>query len=300
MSIWTVGISETVALAAVALIGYLFGRRSNSLAPAEQGASEDIVRATSIAVQLESIAAGLRHNLAYHHTQVERFKKELRRAAGEQEEEAWRRLREESEAILTPTLELVGQLSAAYDNIRQQSQALTHYTVSRVDPATGLSNSKALEEQLEIMLSQTVDDSAALCSVAMLSLEGGLGDEKPCIEDLGKAVARQLRGSDFAARFGTDELVVVMPKTSLTGAGVFGRRLRANLEVQLGYLVCSGLAQAQDGESARALLGRADAALYSARADQPGTQYRHTGASIQVDGGSQEANQPASAECEVG
>ncbi len=284
--IWTLGIPETVALSAVAAIGYLVGRRGDSARNAAEP-SDDIQRATAIAQELESIAGALRGDLAYHRTQVEKFKRRLRHAATEEEDQAWKHLRQEAEAILGPTLELVGQLSTAYDKIRQQSQALTHYTGSRIDPATGLCNGKALEEQLEVMLrNRPGSDPAPVCSVAMISVAGVLEErtskESP-LEQLGKAVRRQLRGSDFAARYGTDELIIVMPKTPLAGACVFGRRFRATMEVQLGLRVCCGLAEALPGETPRAFLSRADAALYSARASKPGAQYQHTGSAIRAD-----------------
>lgn len=281
------GISETVALAAVAALGYLFGRR-NTTPPVETSASEDLQRATSIAIELESIAGDLRNDLAFHRAQVENFKKQLRVAATSSEKDAWLKLRSEAEAILGPTLELAGQLSSAYDKIRQQSQSLSHYTTSRIDPLTGLSNGRALEEQLEIMLARrTPRDRDTACSVAMLTVAEVNADRDPDapapLAALADAVNRQLRGSDFAARYGSDELVVVMPKTPLAGACVFGRRFRATSEVQLGMQVCCGVAEALPGEAARALLARADAALYSARASKPGAQYLHNGSAIRGD-----------------
>ncbi|TWT72681.1 Response regulator PleD [Posidoniimonas polymericola] len=280
------GIPETVALAVVAVLGYLFGRRQ----PTQENtsASDDIQRATAIALELESIAGELRTDLAFHRTQVENFKKQLRVAATSSEQDAWAQLRSEAEAILGPTLELAGQLSSAYDKIRQQSQSLSHYTTSRIDPLTGLSNGRALEEQLEIMLSRrSPRDRESVCSVAMLTVAEVHTERAPDspapLASLAQAVSRQLRGSDFAARYGSDELVVVMPKTPLSGACVFGRRFRATSEVQLGMQVCCGVAEAQPGETARSLLARADAALYSARASKPGAQYLHNGSAIRSD-----------------
>lgn len=283
-ALWNFGIPETVALAAVAVIGYLFGRSGKERDP--NAASEDIARASGIALQLEGIASRLRGELSLHRNHVERFRQRLRDASGAADNDAWRTLREEAEAMLTPTLELVSQLSNAYDQIRQQSQALTNYTGSRLDPVTGLSNTKALEEQLGVLLKQNAEGKPAACSLAMLSVEAmtdASQDKAGAVMNLGKAVRQQLRGSDFAARYGMDEIVVVMPKTSLAGGCVFGRRLRASMEVQLGYQVCCGLAEAAPGDSPRSVLARADAALYSARATSPGAQFVHSGASIRPD-----------------
>ncbi|MCA9239588.1 MAG: hypothetical protein KDA37_05290, partial [Planctomycetales bacterium] len=173
------GLPNTVALAAVAVIGYMVGIRGRKTgAPAE--ATDDIARATAIAQQLEGIADELRKDLAFHRTRVERFKKHLRHASTEEETKAWQRLREEAEEMLGPTLDLVGQLSTAYDRIRLQSKALTNYTGSRTDPLTGLYNGRALEEQLETLLKTHPPSSpTAACSVAVVSLEKSVPGENP-------------------------------------------------------------------------------------------------------------------------
>lgn len=292
-SLLSLGLPNTVALATVAVIGYMVGVRNRQAAePAET--SDDIARATAIAQQLEGIADELRKDLAFHRNRVERFKKKLRQAATEDETKAWQRLREEAEEMLGPTLDLVGQLSTAYDRIRVQSKALTNYTGSRTDPLTGLYNGRALEEQLETLLkTHPLSSPIAACSVAVVSLEKSAPRENlkgAPLELLGKALGRQLRGSDFAARYGADELVVVMPKTQLNGSAVFGRRFRSSIEVQLGMQLCVGLAESQPGETAKALLARADAALYSARATCPGAIFLHSGGAIRADQREPQAN----------
>lgn len=295
---WAVGlgIPETVALASVALIGYLFGRRTRQQPPPDR--AEEIERAAAIAHQLESIAGALRGDLALHRTRVERFKKQLRSAASREDARALGRLRAEAEAMLGPTLRLAGQLSTAYDKIRQQSHALANYTGGRIDPMTGLCNARSLEEQLDVALGGQ-GEGPPVCSVAVLSIEGGGGDANATPDQLlqkaARALNRQLRGSDFAARYGIGELVVVMPKTPLSGASVFGRRLRATMDVALGLQISCGVAEALPGDTAKVLLARADSALYSARATQPGSQYVHTGASIRPDR-TAEADEEAPAE----
>ena len=87
----------------------------------------------------------------------------------------------------------------------------------------------------------------------------------------------------MVARYGMDELVVVMPHTRLFGAAVFGRRLRKSLAERAGVTASVGLAQSGRGDSPQTLLGRADSALYSAKAAGPGSQYLHTGTAIRPD-----------------
>ncbi|MEM6799222.1 MAG: diguanylate cyclase [Planctomycetota bacterium] len=284
---WTFGVSGAFALSAVALIGYLFGRtqRFNSSGEASLEGQEEIQRATRIARQLERIADDLRQDLSLHRTQVERFKLQLRRAEGEAGDEAWRRLREEAESMVGPTLQLVSQLSTAYDKIRQQSQSLANFTGGRTDPLTGLANGRSLEEHLEMLL-KSRNGGGGESAVVVVSLDDESADREEQdlrVRRLGQHLALGLRGEDFAARYGVDDFVVVLPATSLAGAGVFGTRLRKTAGDQLGVSISCGLAESMPADTPKSLLARADSAAYSARAAGPRRQFVHTGVAIRPD-----------------
>ena len=284
---WTFGLSSVVALAVVAAIGYLFGRtqtKANQPGEFVPGHTE-LQRASRIARQLESIADDLRQDLALHSSQVEQFKLQLRHAEGAETQEAWRKLREEAENMVAPTLQLVSQLSTAYDKIRQQSQSLANFTGGRTDPLTGLANSRSLEEHLEVLL-QTTSGGGGVSAVVVVSLDGEAIDrdeQQARVQQVGQQLAQGLRGDDFAARYGVDEFVVVLPATGLAGASVFAGRLRKTLGEKLGLSVCCGLAESMPKDSPGSLLSRADSAAYSARAAGPCQQFLHTGAAIRPD-----------------
>src|SRR5688572_5904743 len=74
------GLPETVALAAVALIGYLFGQRTRSTmnAKLDHRRQQELERAVRIAWQLENVANALRRELVTHHSQLSAFKRRLR------------------------------------------------------------------------------------------------------------------------------------------------------------------------------------------------------------------------------
>src|SRR5262245_22866975 len=108
-----VALPTSVALAAVALIGYLCGQRTRQSIPndMDERRQREVERASRIAWQLETIADRLRHDLAAHHAQVEMFKRQLRRAQADGSEQAWNQLCEEAECVLGPTMHLAQQLS---------------------------------------------------------------------------------------------------------------------------------------------------------------------------------------------
>jgi diguanylate cyclase (GGDEF)-like protein len=287
-----IGLPVTVALGAVALIGYLFGNRTRSkmVAEIDSRRQQELDRAARIAWQLETIADGLRQDLAAHHAQLAAFKRQLRQAREEGHDKAWERLCAEAEAMLGPTMQLAHHLSNAYDQIRQQSDALETFTQGRTDPLTGVGNGRALEQQLRILLTAANRGSQSF-AVALLSLdrdnstvEGrSMASIVPLLPKLAAIIRGCMRDSDFVARYGDDEFVIVMPQTSLAGARVFANRVRKRATDELSATVCCGLTEVQSSDDARTLLARADSALYSAKAAGANRLFVHTGSHIRED-----------------
>jgi diguanylate cyclase (GGDEF)-like protein len=284
-----IGLPVSAALAAVALIGYIFGKRtrSNIAAKRDERRQQELDRAVRTARQLECIAESLRRDLVAHHAQVTAFKRRLRQAQQMTEDKAWEWLCTEAEAMLGPTMQLAHQLSHAYDQIRQQSDALETFTRGRTDPLTGVGNARALEQQLRVLLAAAARGNTDF-AVALVSLdrdpstmEGrSLASILPMLPRLASVIRACMRDTDFVARYGDDEFVVVMPQTTLAGARVFSDRLRRRTFDDLNSSVCCGLAEAQSHDDARTLLARADSALYSAKAAGPNRAFVHNGAHI--------------------
>lgn len=282
------GLPETVALAAVAVFGYVFGcRRSGK--PASSGQPIEMARAAAIARELEAVLTELRSDLASHRADVERFKASVD-SANPEEADSDRTLREEAERVLTPTLHLVGKVATAYDQIRRQSQALAGFSGGRTDALTGLCNSRALSELLQLELSGHAATGGQF-SIAVFGLHkepSANGSDVSREEQQARLLHTiellrpQLRDSDLLARYGMDELVVVMPHTRLYGACVFGRRVRTVLS-EFGLTASCGLTQSNADDTASTILGRADSALYSAKATAAGEQFLHNGQSIRPD-----------------
>lgn len=284
-----IGIPATMGLASVALIGYIFGRHARPKTIAQLGpvGPRELHKAARIARQLESTIDELRQQLAEHRNYVDRFKEKVDQASQFDTSIALDILSDESQQIIMPTMRLASRLSFAYDELRQQSQSLSGFTEGRTDPITGLGNPPALEEHLELALSDRARGGSP-SSVALISVDppqqASPGNEahREFVKQVASDIESCVREQDFVARLGGTEFAVVMPKTSLVGARVFGVRLRRQLAKHRQLSADCGIAEALPTDTAQGLLSRADSALYSARA-AGGGQYLHTGECLRAD-----------------
>ena len=278
-----------VALAVIAVLGYLAGRTSRAQALNEADkARRELRRAKSVAKELEQIAEGVRKHLASHHMSVARFKDRVSELSGQEKGTAWQELCSEAEQILKPTLRLAEQISQAYDEIRQQTNHLMTFTEVRTDPLTRVSNRRGLDETLESMFA-LMERYEQPFSLAIFDIDHfkQVNDTKGHLhgDRTLQAVARILddtvRDTDVVARYGGEEFVVVMPHTTVENACQFAERVRSLVETNLGLTIRGGVAMALDGDNPQSLLSRADAALYSGKAAGRNRIYRHTGTDIE-------------------
>ena len=165
-------------------------------------------------------------------------------------------------------------LSLANFRLRETLQ-----TQSTRDPLTGLFNRRYMEDSLERELYRAAREQGKL-GVVMIDLDhfkafndrsGHVaGDE--VLRDVAKLLGSSVRAEDIVCRYGGEEFTVLLPNAGLNEVKVRAETLReaaAALAVPDGQRVTLSLGVAvypDHGETAAALIGAADAALYQAKA----------------------------------
>ena len=180
------------------------------------------------------------------------------------------RLEGELEGARCETQELKSQL----ENIRKEAE---------MDILTGQLNRAALERTLDKLVSQAEQNERGF-TVLMADIDHFkqfndsfghvIGDE--VLKRVAQTLRRQVRGSDYVARYGGEEMLVMLPDTPLDGALQLGEDMRRSVQEivmirrstkqRLPTVTISiGVGEYQPGEGKTALIERTDAALYRAK-----------------------------------
>jgi len=285
LDIWTLHLPVTVALAAIATIGYLVGRWSRQATNELVNYSErELLQALAVATELENISMDIHKCLGKHHANITRFKDRIGKLNGQHEGSAWQELCREAEEMLKSTLKLTTHISNAYDEIRQQSCKLMNFTETRTDPLTNVKNRRALDETLQMQFA-LLSRYRTPFSLVILDIDhfkcindkhGHLCGDRVLI-DLARLLNQCMRETDILTRYGGDEFVVIMSQTDLDDACIFSDRLRTQIQEKLSVTVSGGVASAKKGDTQEILLTRADTALYQAKIFGRNCIFRHEG-----------------------
>jgi diguanylate cyclase (GGDEF)-like protein len=173
---------------------------------------------------------------------------------------------------------LAGQASLALENVR------LHEQVSRqavTDDLTGLANHGCFQKLLARELEQ-VRRYHHPVGLIMLDLDDfktindtyGHQQGDVVLREIGRVLAENCREVDAPARYGGEELAVILPHTGLDGAHAIAERIRREIERlriprldgmgTLSVTASLGVA-ATDSGAERELIAEADAALYAAK-----------------------------------
>ena len=178
------------------------------------------------------------------------------------------------EARLKASKQEINQLQVNLEAVR---------TESLTDPLTSLANRKYFDQALDKMIA-AAESSGEPLSLMMADIDhfkkfndtfGHLtGDQ--VLRLVALSVKQNVKGQDIAARYGGEEFAVILPQTALRQAITVGDHVRRAVMTKelmkrstgehLGRVTVSiGISLWHKGESAQALIERADACLYAAK-----------------------------------
>jgi two-component system cell cycle response regulator len=169
------------------------------------------------------------------------------------------------------------------EKLRESVQASLELAVT--DALTGLHNRRYLDSHIAALFDDAVVRGRQL-SMLLLDIDRFKSINDTYGHDAGDEVLREFalrvrahtRGIDVVARFGGEEVVVLVPDTPLEGARAVAERIREQVEAlpfpihqgarRVAVTVSIGVAARQPGDKAGAdILKRADLALYRAKQD---------------------------------
>ncbi|MBR7800026.1 GGDEF domain-containing protein [Undibacterium fentianense] len=191
---------------------------------------------------------------------------------------------DESNGVARNLLQLLSfRIRATNAQLRNRQKVGEFYRqLSMVDGLTGLHNRSWLNSQLPGMIENAHATNADL-SIIMLDLDHFkkfndqhghiMGDE--ALQACAKVISASLRPSDFAARYGGEEMIIILSNTNKESAYIVAERLCERIRstivfkdtnLTLPHITASlGLATLLEGQDGLAVIASADAALYRAK-----------------------------------
>jgi diguanylate cyclase (GGDEF)-like protein len=169
------------------------------------------------------------------------------------------------------------QIIIATDITAQVDLTAAYQRLAMTDGLTGLANRRHGEQTMRRELARAQRYGTKLC-LALLDIDffksindsqgHGVGDE--VLMGVGRTIMASIRESDFAARWGGEEFLLLMPNTDLEGAVVCCERIRASVSSRVScagkpVTISIGISIHNPGEAVESTLARADQKLYEAK-----------------------------------
>lgn len=153
--------------------------------------------------------------------------------------------------------------------------------LSVTDPLTGIANRRHVVDVLESSLT-AAQSRAPRTTVLMIDLDdfkrindtygNGVGDK--ILVDVARRIHSAIRGFDIVGRYGGEEFLVVLSGTELAESRIISERIRRKIADspihveghQVPITISIGLCELQPKDTIDSLVGRAEGALYAAKA----------------------------------
>ena len=188
----------------------------------------------------------------------------------------------------------IGILAGKFDSMLERLENDTHkreqleeelLQISLTDALTGIANRRVFDELMEKEWRRCMRSGSPL-SLALIDIDyfklfndnygHQAGDD--CIRNVANALVTSVRrASDFVARYGGDEFIVIMPETDINGAGYVGENIRKTVEalktshqysrISQFVTISVGVSSVVPNKniSTKDLIKKADEALYKAK-----------------------------------
>lgn len=182
----------------------------------------------------------------------------------------------ESSLHLAATLTLVAVLGYIKEQwVSVESEAVSLRTMAHIDGLTGVYNRRRTAE----ILAACLDPRYMACAVVMFDLDGFKRINDQFGHEAGDQVLRRVgtlargyvRPTDRVGRWGGEEFLMVLPNTTLAEASRMAEGFRRLLEARNTFngvtiTASFGVAEWRPGETLEQFVGRADQAMYAAKA----------------------------------
>ncbi len=190
----------------------------------------------------------------------------------------------ETKALVNSGKRLQTRMKISSDDLKQlQNELEKSQMEAQTDTLTSLINRRGLEKRFELERIRAKQNDAPF-SILLIDIDhfkkvndtwGHLvGDS--LLKSLAQLLTRHLRKNDIAARYGGEEFLILLPETAIDGAKAVGQKIQDALSKKewkikdsgknMGKITLSmGIAQYKFNEPEKALIKRADDALYFAK-----------------------------------
>ncbi len=190
----------------------------------------------------------------------------------------------ETRKFVTNSRKLELDLNTSINDVSKLKEELAHARrEATTDSLTKLNNRGCFNHKINQLTALHNNEGIYYCIIFIdidyfkkINDEHGhlVGDK--VLSSLAQILKSKVRGSDFTARFGGEEFVILLPDTRITNAFAVAENIRTTIEknklilrkskISLGTITASfGVAGHRKGESVDEIIGRCDAALYRAK-----------------------------------
>lgn len=201
-------------------------------------------------------------------------------------QKAIRNLLTENAAIKNEVQALKGRLEVAQTETQELRAELENaLSQGLIDALTGLKNRRWFDKNVAKEVKSAHQQAVPLC-LAILDIDHfkrindnyGHRTGDTVLTWCGNLLQQSLKGRDTAVRYGGEEFAIILPRTNLFGATTLLENIRTEFHRtkwqhkssgrEIGVVTASfGIAQLREEETLEALIERADANLYTAKAE---------------------------------